>query len=68
MAVPKRKVTPSRKGMRSANKKLNVLNISFDKTTGEPKLPHRMSLKDGFYNEKQIKKMTQETESSEVQS
>ena len=29
MAVPKRKVTPSRKGMRSANKKLKNLNISF---------------------------------------
>jgi large subunit ribosomal protein L32 len=57
MAVPKRKVTPSRKGMRSANKGLKTLNISFDKTTGEPKLPHRMSLKDGYYNEKQIKKI-----------
>ncbi len=32
MAVPKRKVTPSRKKMRSANKGLKALNIGFDKT------------------------------------
>ncbi len=57
MAVPKRKVTPSRKKMRSANKGLKVINISFDKTTGEPKLPHRMSLKDCMYNERQVKKV-----------
>ena len=61
MAVPKRKVTPSRKGMRSANKGLKALNISFDKTTGEPKLPHRMSLKDGLYNGRQVKKIVQKT-------
>ena len=60
MAVPKRKVSPSRKKMRSANKGLKALNIGFDKTTGEPKLSHRMSLKDGTYNGKQIKKVTQD--------
>ena len=61
MAVPKRKVTPSRKKMRSANKGLKTINISFDKTTGEPKLSHHMSLKDGIYNGKQIKKITQDS-------
>jgi large subunit ribosomal protein L32 len=58
MAVPKRKVTPSRKGMRSANKGLKPLNISFDKTSGEPKLPHHISPKDGTYNGRQVKKVT----------
>lgn len=67
MAVPKRKVTPSRKGMRSANKGLQTLNISFDKITGEPKLSHRMSLKDGYYNQKQIKKIETKTEEAEAQ-
>ncbi len=62
MAVPKRKVTPSRKGMRSANKKLKNLNISFDKVTGEPKLSHHMSLKDGYYNGKQVIKIKSKTE------
>jgi len=61
MAVPKRKVTPSRKKMRSANKGLKAINISYDKITGEPKLPHHMSLKDGIYNGKQIKKITQDS-------
>ncbi len=68
MAVPKRKVTPSRKGMRSANKGLKILNISFDKTTGEPKLSHRMSLKDGMYNEKQVKKIIDKVNKEETQS
>lgn len=64
MAVPKRKVTPSRKKMRSANKGLKTINISYDKTTGEPKLPHRMSLKDGLYNGRQIKKIVEDTRDS----
>ncbi len=61
MAVPKRKVTPSRKGMRASNKALKLLNITCDKTTGEPKLPHRMSLKDNYYNGRVViqKKMTE---------
>lgn len=61
MAVPKRKVTPSRKKMRSANKGLKTINISFDKTTGEPKLPHHMSLKNGMYNGRQIKKVAEDS-------
>ena len=64
MAVPKRKVTPSRKKMRSANKGLNGINVSFDKVTGEPKLSHRMSLKDGMYNGKQVKKVSEESAAS----
>ena len=66
MAVPKRKVTPSRRGMRSANKSLKPLNISFDQTTGEPKLSHRMSLKDNYYNGKQVKKITNKAEAVEA--
>jgi large subunit ribosomal protein L32 len=54
MAVPKRKTTPSRKKMKRANKGLKPLNISVDKTTGEAKLPHRLSQKDGLYNGRQI--------------
>jgi large subunit ribosomal protein L32 len=68
MAVPKRKTTPSRRGMRSANKGLKPLNISVDKTTGEAKLPHRLSLKDGFYNGRQIIKPKVKVESEEESS
>lgn len=63
MAVPKRKVTPSRKKMKHANKGLKALNISIDKTTGEPKLPHHMS-PDGYYNGRQLKSIMKK-ESSE---
>ncbi len=65
MAVPKRKSSPSRSGMRrSHSATVKPQQISIDKTTGEAKLPHRMSLKDGFYNGKQVlvvaKKSTEE--------
>lgn len=54
MAVPKRKTTPSRRGNRRSHDALKPLNISFDKETGEPKLPHHASLVDGKYNGKLI--------------
>lgn len=56
MAVPKRKTTPSKKGMRSAGKGLKPINISHD-SKGEEVLSHHMS-PDGFYNGKQIIKPT----------
>lgn len=58
MAVPKSKVSRSRKGMRSSNKALKSLNsmshIAFDSVTGEPKLSHRMSMTDGYYKGEQV--------------
>ncbi len=54
MAVPKKKTTPSRRGMRRSHDKLKPINIGFDKNTGEAKLPHHVSLSDGFYNGRQI--------------
>ena len=54
MAVPKKKTTSSRRNMRRSHDALKGLNISFDKTTGEPKLSHHISLKDGYYDEKQV--------------
>lgn len=54
MAVPKRKTSPSRRGNRRAHDSLKSITIVFDKTTGEPKLPHHVSLTDGYYNGKKI--------------
>jgi large subunit ribosomal protein L32 len=54
MAVPKKKVSKSRRDMRRAHDFLTPTNIAFDGTTGEPKLSHHLSLKDGYYNGKQI--------------
>ena len=55
MAVPKRKQSPSRTGMRRAqNMKLSSKNIVEDKKSGEYRLPHHMDLKTGMYRGKQI--------------
>lgn len=54
MAVPKKKTSTSRRNQRRAHDSLNPINISFDKDTGEAKLPHHISLKDGMYNGKQV--------------
>ena len=50
MAVPKRKVSPSKRGMRRSHNALKKINIVFDSVSGEPKLPHRVSMTDGLYN------------------
>ena len=55
MAVPKRKQTPSRTGMRRAkNMKFLTKNIIEDKKTGEYRVSHHIDLKTGFYNGKKI--------------
>jgi large subunit ribosomal protein L32 len=54
MAVPKRKTSKSRRNMRRSHDSLQKINIVVDATTGEFKLPHHISLKDGFYNGKQV--------------
>ncbi|MFI4984117.1 MAG: 50S ribosomal protein L32 [Rickettsiales bacterium] len=56
MAVPKRKTSPSKRGMRRSHDALKRINVSFDKETGEPKLGHHISLKDGMYNGMQVYK------------
>jgi large subunit ribosomal protein L32 len=55
MAVPKRKQSPSRTGMRRAQSmKLSSKNIVEDKKSGEYRLPHHMDLKTGMYRGRQI--------------
>ena len=50
MAVPKRKQSPSRTGMRRAqNMKFSSKNIVEDKKSGEYRLPHHLDLKTGMY-------------------
>ncbi len=53
MAVPKRKTSNSRKGMRRSHHAIGQINIAFDSITGEAKLPHHMSV-DGYYKGKKI--------------
>lgn len=54
MAVPKKKISMSRRGMRRSHDKLKPINIAFDKNTGGPKLSHHISSEDGFYNGRKV--------------
>jgi large subunit ribosomal protein L32 len=40
--------------MRRAHHALKKINVVVDATTGEYKLPHHISLADGFYNGRQV--------------
>lgn len=50
MAVPKKKISKSKRNQRRAHDYIEPVSIAYDSVTGEPKLPHHMSLKDGYYN------------------
>ena len=55
MAVPKRKQTPSRTGMRrSQNSKFTLKNVVEDKKSGEYRLSHHLDLKTGTYKGRQV--------------
>ena len=53
MAVPKRKTTPSRRGMRRSHDALTGPTLSVDQTTGELHRRHHVT-KDGFYRGHQL--------------
>ena len=54
MAVPKRKTTPSKRGMRRAHDKLSNPVYIEDKDSGELRRPHHVDLKSGMYRGRQI--------------
>ncbi len=54
MAVPKRKVTKSKRGQRRAHDKLNSPAYVEDQDTGELKRPHHVDLKSGIYKGRQV--------------
>lgn len=56
MAVPKRKTSPSRRGMRRAHDKLAKSTYVEDADSGELRRPHHIDLKSGRYRGKQILK------------
>ncbi len=56
MAVPKKKTSPSKRGLRRGGNgtyKMKLANVVVNKTTGEYQLQHQVSL-DGYYNGKKI--------------
>jgi large subunit ribosomal protein L32 len=68
MGVPKKKVTPSKRGMRRGGNgtlKTKLSQFVVNKTTGEYQLPHHIS-SDGYYNGKRvITKKEKKTEEAE---
>jgi large subunit ribosomal protein L32 len=54
MAVPKRKTSPMKRGMRRAHDALKSPTYVEDKTSGELRRPHHIDLKTGMYRGKQI--------------
>jgi large subunit ribosomal protein L32 len=54
MAVPKRKVSPSRRNMRRAHDALGTNPYTEDKDTGELRRSHHIDLKTGTYRGRQV--------------
>ncbi len=54
MAVPKRKTSPSKRGMRRSADALKQPTYVEDKTSGELRRPHHVDLKTGMYRGRQI--------------
>ncbi len=53
MAVPKKKVSKSRRNQRRAHDALGTVNVVENATTGELTRPHHVS-PDGYYNGRQV--------------
>ena len=56
MAVPRRKTSPSRRGMRRAADALKAPTYVEDKDSGELRRPHHIDLKTGMYRGRQVLK------------
>ena len=54
MAVPKRKISKSRRNKRRSHIKFMPKNIIEDKKSGEYRLSHHVDLKTGFYKGRQV--------------
>jgi large subunit ribosomal protein L32 len=56
MAVPKRKTSPSRRGMRRSADALKRPTYVEDKDSGELRRPHHIDMKTGMYKGRQVLK------------
>ncbi len=54
MAVPKKRTSVHRKGIRRSHHALKTFNWTEDKTTGEAVRRHHVDLKTGMYRGKQV--------------
>ena len=60
MAVPRRKTSPSRRGMRRSADALKKPTYVEDKDSGELRRPHHLDLKTGMYKGRQVLKVKKE--------
>ena len=60
MAVPKRKTSPSKRGMRRSADALKAPTYVEDKDSGELRRPHHIDLKTGMYRGRQVLKPKKE--------
>ncbi len=60
MAVPKRKTSPSKRGLRRSGHKMLKITYVEDKGTGELHRPHHVDLKTGMYRGREVLKPKQE--------
>lgn len=60
MAVPKRKVTRAKRGMRRAHDSLTPAQFVEDKKSGNLRRNHHIDLKAGTYNGRQVLPPTEE--------
>jgi len=60
MAVPKRKTSPSKRGMRRSADALKRPAYVEDKDSGELRRPHHIDLKTGMYKGRQVLKVKSE--------
>ena len=54
MAVPRRKTSPSRRGMRRSADAIKTPTYVEDKDSGELRRPHHIDLKTGMYKGRQV--------------
>ena len=54
MAVPRKKMTKSRIGMRRSGQKMQTVTWIEDKKSGELRRPHHVDLKTGMYRGRQV--------------
>ncbi|AHA27656.1 50S ribosomal protein L32 [Candidatus Liberibacter americanus] len=54
MAVPKRKTSPSKRGMRRSADAITRPSYVEDKKSGELRRPHHVDMKTGYYRGRQV--------------
>lgn len=66
MAVPKKKTSKSKRNMRRSHLAVSKVNVVVDAQTGEYKLPHHISLRDGTYKNRQVIVSNKEEKAEEI--